>query len=819
MKPKIRRIGFAVLGSALLVAGLLFVYLEFLRPTPWPEDAIRIPEDARTMGEALARVKPGGTIVLSDEPFTLSDPVRIEVSGITIAGRGSGARLMAEGAVPALSILADGVSVRDLEIASESVGILVEASGCRLERITVQGASIGIQLFGARDNRLEELAIHDGQTGLELVTSDRNRLEDLTISAMQVAGIRVLGSWENRIERVQVSGAPVGAILDQGSAENALFEIDVHGAEDVAILVSASNDNTVQQSTIRASASGIAVERSTGTVIQQCQIEAVQTTGISLLQALQNRIERNAITGFGETGIHLTQSGENAILSNRISDAAGTGILLEQSNKNLLHGNDVRQVPVGLWLDETMATRLLRNTVAECSEACIVLLDGENNRLLDNVLLQGGLGLLVAGGAENTVLRNRMEEHSDAAVLVGSSASQTRILSNEFRTSAFGLLISGSGKAEILGNSFIENPVGLQLISPASGLRIEANVFEANGIGLDLAGEPAELSSAVEDQWGIRTWHENASYASPVLTNNSFVDNTTLDIRATETLPLYAAGNWWGTEADRDAESAKVSGSVDLRESAWVGTLALGTESETAQILLGRILQLVLEDAGYRVIDLIGMGNGLRMQHALRTGDVDLVWWTGAEEEPATWVIEPIPATEGWIPVVSEALSAELPDASMASLAAQSAATGERLVVAVPIAFGEDALTDFLSAYGLDEVIEAVSWTQTLEEAETLLKFGVADLAVVGSLDETVTRSGFVRLADSLHALEFGEIAAVLSTRVAGEFPELQEIIRELGSRLTANVLHDLMGRVRLMHRTPIAVATEFLQREGLLAE
>ena len=182
-------------------------------------------------------------------------------------------------------------------------------------------------------------------------------------------------------------------------------------------------------------------------------------------------------------------------------------------------------------------------------------------------------------------------------------------------------------------------------------------------------------------------------------------------------------------------------------------------------------------------------------------------------------MIEPIPAPEGWIAVVSESLAAELTDPSIRAVAERFAATEERWVIAVPGSFGEEAMSRFVSAYGLDAAIEAITWTQTLEEAETLLKFGAADLALVGSLEETVTRSGFSRLSDPLGALEFGEIAAVLRVHLADASPEIREIIQQLGARLTADVLHDLMGRVRLMHMPPRDVATEFLEQEGLLAE
>ena len=47
--------------------------------------------------------------------------------------------------------------------------------------------------------------------------------------------------------------------------------------------------------------------------------------------------------------------------------------------------------------------------------------------------------------------------------------------------------------------------------------------------------------------------------------------------------------------------------------------------------ILGRLVQQALDGAGYRVIDLIGLGNRERVEQAVANWDVDLIWWGASD--------------------------------------------------------------------------------------------------------------------------------------------------------------------------------------------
>ncbi|MFC2099876.1 glycine betaine ABC transporter substrate-binding protein, partial [Candidatus Bipolaricaulota bacterium] len=153
------------------------------------------------------------------------------------------------------------------------------------------------------------------------------------------------------------------------------------------------------------------------------------------------------------------------------------------------------------------------------------------------------------------------------------------------------------------------------------------------------------------------------------------------------------------------------------------------------------------------------------------------------------------------------------------SLAAFASETSEPFRVTLPRAIGQEALQTTLEAYGLRNAIGATDWTETQAEAEALLKFGVANIAIVDNLDETLTIGGFVALEDDLDVFSVSPIVIVLRAELTGRYPEIGEALSDLGSRLTTSALHDLISRVRSLHQPPQDVAREFLIQQGLLTD
>jgi len=245
----------------------------------------------------------------------------------------------------------------------------------------------------------------------------------------------------------------------------------------------------------------------------------------------------------------------------------------------------------------------------------------------------------------------------------------------------------------------------------------------------------------------------------------------------------------------------------------------VGTESDPVRVLLGRILQLTLSEAGFRVIDLVGIGPSQRVQQALAEADVDLIWWsstkTGATVPPTD--DPPISiasgAIDGWSVIVSSQLASQLATPTISGLSDWIASSGNSLRYAAMAAFGEDESDALLAAYGMADAVRSFTRAQALEEVEALLKFGAVDVAIVGNLEETLTIAGFLRIEDNLSILDQGPISMVVQQTISTDYQDIEQILRVLGERLTSDVLHDLVSRIRLLHQEPIDVAREFVQQ------
>jgi glycine betaine/choline ABC-type transport system substrate-binding protein len=107
--------------------------------------------------------------------------------------------------------------------------------------------------------------------------------------------------------------------------------------------------------------------------------------------------------------------------------------------------------------------------------------------------------------------------------------------------------------------------------------------------------------------------------------------------------------------------------------------------------------------------------------------------------------------------------------------------------------------------------------TATREEAEALLKFGAVSAALLENVEETATVAGFVRLEDDAFALPGKPIGVLAGREDVRQFPEIEQVFRRLSAYLTEPSLHNMVSRVRLLHREPLDVVMEFLGNEGLI--
>jgi hypothetical protein len=210
----------------------------------------------------------------------------------------------------------------------------------------------------------------------------------------------------------------------------------------------------------------------------------------------------------------------------------------------------------------------------------------------------------------------------------------------------------------------------------------------------------------------------------------------------------------------------------------------------------------MLLEEGLRVVDLIGLGAGGEIDSAFARGDLDAAWCDEETTRASGGSFWRVSFERGWSLV------------TRAEVAKRAGQEPVAVTVAIPDGVALDLVAAVLARHGL--VARTVRATATGAEAESLLKFGTVDCAMVDRLDETVTLAGFVALDD----------AATLPTQAAGlrvsgpqgaAGPVLRSVFDRLSARLSAEGLRNLVSRVRLLRRDPADVAMEYLLREGLI--
>jgi parallel beta-helix repeat protein len=814
MTPIGRRRLVFLLGVLILGATAVALRFALFAPERVPRDAIAVPRDVATLHEALRRVKPGGTIVLDAKGGPIAGPVAVDVPGITIRSFGAPAHIDAEGGAPTLAVRADDVTLSNLTISGGSVGVFVSAARCRVEDLTVRGAAVAVRLLNARDGHLGRVVVEGASVGVELSSSSGSDVRSVTVRDAAETAVRVVGSWDNALRQLVVARAAVGIALEDGSRDTVVAGCRIDDCGGSGVIVRGSSGVRLTDILLRGVGVGVVLDRATGCEIVSCTVERPADAGIVLEESLQSRVLDTTITAPGTVGIRLTRSANNTLSGNEIRGGSGTAVLLVASDRNLVERNEVADAPVGLRVDGASSCRILRNVIA-ARDLGLILEGGGDHRVLDNRVTGGTLGIACVSSAGNRLLRNRLLEQQGSALSLLSGSTASTLAKNRASRSGVGILVAASSHSDVLDNSVVRNDIGVLLLRTGPGLRLEANRLEANAVGLEQIVSSADLPPPLATL-GAYFGAPGGEAAAPVVANNLFRGSRVLDIRNGTDLPLYAAGNRWGAGADASgASSAAVSSNVRLQESAWKGTVAIGADASGLQTLVGHILRAALARAGYRVVNLIGIGTAELVREAVDVGDADLgylnstVAGSPAPEGGAT--ILPLPARIQCVAVVPQRIADELAEPSLSALSVLFAGGGDRLLWVIPSEYGEPAVLALRTAYGFARQVHAVVWAKTPDEAESLLTLGAAQFALLGSLEETVTSSGFVVLEDGLHVLPFQDVAAVARNQLLRTHPDIEDVLARLLPRLTSSTLRELLLRVRLSDQSPEVVAAEFV--------
>ena len=205
----------------------------------------------------------------------------------------------------------------------------------------------------------------------------------------------------------------------------------------------------------------------------------------------------------------------------------------------------------------------------------------------------------------------------------------------------------------------------------------------------------------------------------------------------------------------------------------------MGTENSLHQVIIGRLLQLALEEAGFKVIDLIGLGDADKLMQAFLSGDVELIC-----EDPkavSVWSMSstaarvfPLLAVENKLSVaISPEVASSFTEKTTSGLARAIAQTTNAVKFAVPRTISEDEFHAFATAYDMTIPEENVIWTDNIEETEAIVKLPTTDIGIVNEIEETLSLMGFELLRDDRNFFEASQIVFVAQEDLLNRCPEL----------------------------------------------
>jgi osmoprotectant transport system substrate-binding protein len=545
--------------------------------------------------------------------------------------------------------------------------------------------------------------------------------------------------------------------------------------------------------------------------------------GIELYKSQRNLLSENTIITSNKSGISVVDSEENALVYNAVTDCAGPGIILESANTNLISDNHLQDNAIGVQALDSQRNRFLRNVIQENLLVGIIFTRGHDNLFLSNQVMNNPFGIALLEASGNHLLRNAVVNSSEDGISLLNRSKHNIVQTNEIDRNGVGVLLASSSQNTIMENTILRNEIGLRLFLSGVGTRVETNSISDNEFGVEINDE-LKIEDTLLGSTDVELLHEGETDSSFIITNNTFYRNKSYDIWNQTEDTIFAGGNRWEDPSlPPSGKREQVSSGVIVPPSALKDAIAVGTRDSLDQVMLGRLIQLALQDNGFKVIDLIGLGEAERLKGALLDGDVDLAWsdprMLNAEELLSSeFTSFPTIAVQNrFAVVVSPELASKLASRTTSELSHLIREGGVKVIFAVPNTLSRAEFESCVSLYDLPITEEDVIWTKGLEETEILLQVGTVQVGFVRWIEETLSLTGFLLLEDDKSFFAVSQSALTVDRGLLARYPEIETIEMELSPLLTAEIIHSLASHVRLLHRDPTEVAREFLLREGLI--
>lgn len=255
-------------------------------------------------------------------------------------------------------------------------------------------------------------------------------------------------------------------------------------------------------------------------------------------------------------GVHLLD-----VMGCRVSDCnfeSFTGVWLYGASdntveNNLINGTGYWMPPTaGIKLEHSQDNKIIRNNVIEYKYGVGISLDfSKRNILVENQLLNNYYGILVKDSDDNSVADN--EVRVTMSVFLAPTDGVMR--------GSYGIRLQQSSNNSVTGNSFVDCPKGVRIVSSSCYNLVENNAISGSRYtGIELA-EDANHNRIIANNLvdnGVGAEFVNSS--NNLVHHNGFIDNGVLISSRSEDETNFfddgAEGNYWssydGVDSDGD---------------------------------------------------------------------------------------------------------------------------------------------------------------------------------------------------------------------------------------------------------------------------
>jgi osmoprotectant transport system substrate-binding protein len=269
--------------------------------------------------------------------------------------------------------------------------------------------------------------------------------------------------------------------------------------------------------------------------------------------------------------------------------------------------------------------------------------------------------------------------------------------------------------------------------------------------------------------------------------------------------------------------------------------VVVGSKNFTEQYLLAEMTAQLLETHGFDVEKITGLGSVI-LRQAQESGQVDVYWeYTGTslitfnkiEERLSPQVtydtVKELDSEKGlvWLNRSNAnnthafAMNADVAaKANLKSLSdlGNAMQDGTKFVLACGPEFIErpDGLRPMEETYGFEFTRPEIKRMDPGLVYQAL-KERLVDIGLVYSTDGRIPAFGFVLLDDDKHYFPAYALTPVVREETLKAYPELEQLLNELSSKLNDENMAQLNGEVDVNRRTVEDVAKTFLQQQGLI--